>query len=101
MGSGANGIDGTVWLVGMMGAGKSAIGPGLARRLGLPFIDTDAEIVREAGQSIAEIFEGEGELAFRERERNAIIAIAWGAGIALLSYLWAMRLFSRHPQPVR
>lgn len=32
---------------------------------------------------------------------NAIIAVAWGAGIALLSYLWATRLFSRHPQPVR
>lgn len=84
MGSGANEIDGTVWLVGMMGAGKSAIGPGLARRLGLPFIDTDAEIVREAGQSIAEIFEGEGELAFRERERNAIIAIAGREAVVAL-----------------
>jgi ABC-2 type transport system permease protein len=32
---------------------------------------------------------------------NAVIAVAWGAGIALLSYLWARRLYSRHPQPVR
>jgi ABC-2 type transport system permease protein len=32
---------------------------------------------------------------------NAIIGVAWGAAIALLSYLWARRLFSRHPQPVR
>ena len=49
MGGGENAAGGTVWLVGMMGAGKSAVGPALARRLGRPFIDTDAEIVRETG----------------------------------------------------
>ena len=53
------------------GAGKSTVGPALARRLCRRFIDTDAEIVRQAGRSIAEIFEGDGEPAFRDRERLA------------------------------
>jgi len=60
----------------MMGAGKSTVGPALARRLHLRFIDTDAEIVRQAGRSIAEIFAQDGEPAFRERERGAVAAIA-------------------------
>ena len=47
---------GTVWLVGMMGAGKSTVGPALARRLGRRFVDTDAEIERERGLAVAEIF---------------------------------------------
>src|SRR5262249_19805518 len=47
----------TVALVGLMGAGKSAIGKRLALRLGLPFIDADDEIERAAGCSIAEFFE--------------------------------------------
>ena len=64
----------TVWLVGMMGAGKSTIGPKLARRLGRRFIDTDAEVERAAGSRIPEIFEREGEPAFRARERAAIEA---------------------------
>jgi shikimate kinase len=65
----------TVWLVGMMGAGKSTVGAALARRLGVRFVDTDAEVVREAGASVAEIFEREGETAFRWRERRAIEAL--------------------------
>ncbi len=73
-----------IWLVGMMGAGKSAIGPILARRLGLPFIDTDAEIVRATGQSIAALFDAEGEPAFREREQNAIAAIAGREAVVAL-----------------
>ena len=73
-----------IWLVGMMGAGKSAIGPILARRLGLPFIDTDAEIVRASGQSIAALFDAEGEPAFREREQNAIAAIAGREAVVAL-----------------
>ena len=64
----------TVWLVGMMGAGKSTIGPKLARRLGRRFIDTDAEVERAAGSRVSEIFEREGEPAFRARERAAIEA---------------------------
>lgn len=56
----------------MMGAGKSAVGAALARRLLRRFADTDAEIERLAGRSVAEIFEHEGEAVFREREREAI-----------------------------
>lgn len=61
-----------MWLVGMMGAGKSTVGPALARRLGRPFVDTDAEIERESGLAVAEIFARQGEEAFRERERETI-----------------------------
>ena len=64
-----------VWLVGMMGAGKSAVGPCLAQCLGRRFVDTDAEIERAAGVSINEIFSREGEPAFRARERRAIEAL--------------------------
>lgn len=63
-----------VFLTGFMGCGKSAVGPELARRLGVPFLDLDGEIERRSGQSIAAIFEGQGEAAFREREREALLA---------------------------
>jgi shikimate kinase len=72
----------------MMGAGKSTIGPRLARRLGRRFIDTDSEVERAAGRGVAEIFEREGEPAFRRREReaieaccgeNAVVALGGGA----------------------
>ena len=66
---------GPIWLVGMMGAGKSAVGALLATALGRPFVDTDLEIEREAGSSVAEIFESEGERSFRARERAAIDAL--------------------------
>jgi shikimate kinase len=62
----------TVALVGLMGAGKSAIGKRLAARLGLPFVDADNEIERAAGCSIAEFFERHGEAAFRAGERRVI-----------------------------
>jgi shikimate kinase len=62
----------TVALVGLMGAGKSAIGKRLALRLGLPFIDADDEIERAAGCSIAEFFERYGESEFRAGERRVI-----------------------------
>ncbi|HTU80613.1 MAG TPA: shikimate kinase [Candidatus Acidoferrales bacterium] len=58
-------------LVGFMASGKSTIGRKLARRLGAPFFDTDALIVREHGP-IAAIFADEGEAAFRRYERAAI-----------------------------
>jgi shikimate kinase len=62
----------TVALVGLMGAGKSAIGKRLALRLGLPFVDADEEIERAAGCSIAEFFERFGETEFRAGERRVI-----------------------------
>lgn len=62
----------TVVLVGLMGAGKSAIGRRLAHRLGLPFIDADTEIEAAAGCTIDEIFARDGEAAFRAAERRII-----------------------------
>lgn len=62
----------TIVLVGLMGAGKSAIGRRLAQRLGLPFVDADAEIERAAGQTVPEIFASHGEATFRDGERRVI-----------------------------
>ncbi|SIO17310.1 shikimate kinase [Rhodovulum sp. ES.010] len=62
----------TVALVGLMGAGKTAVGTALARKLGVPFRDSDAEIVKAANMSIAEIFERDGETFFRVKEAQVI-----------------------------
>lgn len=62
----------TLVLVGMMGAGKSSIGWRLARKLGVHFHDTDQEVERAAGCSVADIFETWGEKAFRDAERRVI-----------------------------
>jgi shikimate kinase len=56
----------------MMGSGKTSIGRRLARRLGLPFVDADDEIVKAAGCSIEDIFARYGEQAFRDGERRVI-----------------------------
>ena len=68
----------------MMGAGKSAVGRALAAHLGVPFVDSDAEIERAAGRPIAAIFQHEGEARFRERERAAIAAWAGRAAVVAL-----------------
>jgi shikimate kinase len=75
--SGKN-LDRPIVMVGMMGAGKSAIGRRLAQRLGLPFVDADAEIERAAGATIAEIFEKHGEAVFRDGERRVIARLLDG-----------------------
>jgi len=62
----------TVVLVGMMGAGKTAVGKALAARLEVPFLDSDEEIVKAADRSIGEIFERDGETFFRDRETEVI-----------------------------
>lgn len=62
----------TLVLVGMMGAGKTAIGRRIAARLCVPFVDADDEIVSAAGCSIEDIFETYGEAAFRSGERRVI-----------------------------
>ncbi|MGH8132725.1 MAG: shikimate kinase, partial [Steroidobacteraceae bacterium] len=82
----------SVFLVGPMGSGKTAVGRHLARALGLPFYDSDAEIERRTGVDIPFIFEKEGEAGFRQREREAIealtqlerIVLATGGGAVLL-----------------
>jgi shikimate kinase len=62
----------TVVLVGMMGAGKTAVGRALATRLEVPFLDSDAEIEEAAKMTIAEIFARDGEAFFRDREAEVI-----------------------------
>ena len=61
-----------VYLVGLMGAGKTTIGRTLAKRLALDFIDSDREIEERTGVSIPTIFEIEGEEGFRRREASVI-----------------------------
>lgn len=62
----------TVVLVGMMGAGKTAVGKALAARLDVPFLDSDEEIIKAADRPIAEIFARDGEPFFRDRETEVI-----------------------------
>jgi shikimate kinase len=62
----------TVVLVGMMGSGKTAVGTAVARRLGVPFLDSDAEIVKAAQMEIADIFARDGEAFFRARESEVL-----------------------------
>src|SRR5580692_2523175 len=62
----------SIVLTGMMGVGKSSIGRRLAARLGVPFIDADAEIEKAAGMSIADIFARHGEADFRDGEARVI-----------------------------
>jgi shikimate kinase len=61
--------DAPIALVGMMGAGKTAVGSRLAAGLGRRFADTDLILAELAGATVAELFEREGEDAFRARER--------------------------------
>lgn len=62
----------TVVMVGMMGAGKTAVGMELARLLNVPFLDSDAEIERAANCTVAEIFARDGEEFFRRKEAQVI-----------------------------
>ncbi|MEF3047652.1 shikimate kinase [Pseudotabrizicola sp. L79] len=62
----------TVAMVGMMGAGKTAVGSAVARALNVPFVDSDEEIVKAASATIAEIFERDGEPFFRARETEVL-----------------------------
>ncbi|MBM5812896.1 MAG: shikimate kinase [Gammaproteobacteria bacterium] len=66
-----------------MGSGKTAVGRRLARRLGLEFHDSDAEIEARTGVDIPYIFEREGEAGFRVRERDVIDELSRRPGIVL------------------
>ena len=65
-------LDRPVVLVGLMGVGKSTVGRRLAKRLGLPFVDSDSAIEDAAGYPPAEIFERYGEADFRDGERRLV-----------------------------
>jgi shikimate kinase len=74
---------GSVFLVGLMGAGKTTVGRLLARRLKLRFYDSDHEVERRSGVKIPVIFEIEGEAGFRSREQQAIAELTALHGIVL------------------
>lgn len=82
----------SIFLVGPMGAGKTTIGRRLAQSLGLDFFDSDEEVERRTGTTIAIIFEIEGEAGFRKREHQVLseltalsgIVLATGGGAVLL-----------------
>lgn len=72
-----------VFLVGMMGSGKSTVGRRLARRLERDFVDADKEIEKRCGVPVATIFEVEGEAGFRRREAALVDELTQRAGIVL------------------
>jgi shikimate kinase len=73
----------SIVLIGLMGAGKTAVGRRLANRLDLPFIDADSEIEMAAGTSISEIFTEHGEAYFRQGERKVIARLLEGGPLVL------------------
>jgi|SRR6185295_436296 len=76
-------VPGNIFLVGMMGAGKTSVGKLLARRLGKTFHDCDHEIERVTGVKVAVIFEIEGEDGFRAREAKTLSELARRTDIVL------------------
>ena len=69
----------TIAFIGMMGAGKTAVGKVVASKLGVPFLDADTEIEKAANMSIQEIFIRDGEEFFREREAQVILRLMKGS----------------------
>jgi shikimate kinase len=86
-----------LFLIGMMGAGKSTVGKLLAEKLGYRFFDTDEVIEQATGQTIAQIFAESGEEVFRQLETQVLselsahtrLAIATGGGIVLNPINWS------------
>jgi shikimate kinase len=86
-----------VFLIGMMGTGKTTVGQVLARQLSYNFLDTDALIEQIKGQTVREIFAGEGEENFREIESQVLAelsaytrnVVATGGGIILRRKNWS------------
>lgn len=74
---------GNLYLVGMMGSGKTTVGRLLARRLKLRFLDCDQEIERRCGVKVPLIFEIEGEPGFRARETQVIAELVALSGVVL------------------
>lgn len=118
---------GVICLTGFMGSGKTAVGKALAERLSLPFLDMDERIEKRTGMTVEEIFEREGEEAFRRLEqeeveatkgiKEAVIALGGGAVVSertrrlldqnfLVLWLWTRketileRLYSDHKRPL-
>lgn len=73
-----------ILLVGMMGCGKSTVGAVLASLLHRPFVDVDRQIESDSGRTIPQIFEADGESAFRDLEALTIDAVAVGDAVVAL-----------------
>jgi len=86
-----------LYLIGMMGAGKTSVGRQLAMKLGYGFVDTDELIEKVAKQSIAQLFANAGEAGFRQLESQVLaevssyikLAVATGGGIVLRRENWS------------
>jgi shikimate kinase len=86
-----------LYLVGMMGVGKTTVGKLLAEEIGYRFVDTDEVIVKAAGKSINEIFAENGEAEFRQLESDVLaqvcaytkLVIATGGGIVMQQHNWS------------
>lgn len=74
---------GNLFLVGMMGAGKTTLGRSLAQRLRMRFVDTDRELVERTGVPVTTIFEIEGEEGFRRRESMLLDEVSQGDGCVI------------------
>ncbi len=72
--------EANIYLIGMMGSGKSTLGRLLAEELKRPFVDTDEWIELRAGSSIAEIFRERGEAHFRDLETASLLEVSQGRG---------------------
>ena len=87
-----------IFLIGMMGSGKSQTGPYLAKMINYAFVDTDDVIEKASRQSVSNIFETEGEIAFRDIEKKVLqeisqhhsLVIATGGGLVKLPENWGV-----------
>ena len=87
-----------IFLIGMMGSGKSQTGPVLAKMINYSFVDTDDVIEKASKQSISTIFENDGERAFRDLEKQVLkeisqhhsLVIATGGGLVTLPENWGI-----------
>ena len=87
-----------IFLVGMMGSGKSQTGPDLAKMIDYAFVDTDDVIEKASKQSISAIFQKEGETAFRDLEKQVLkeisqhhsLVIATGGGLVTVPENWGI-----------
>lgn len=78
-------LDERVLLIGMMGAGKTTVGRVLAERLNWRHLDSDEEIVKATGRTVREIFEADGEQAFRREEAHALKSAISTPGSTVIS----------------